>query len=814
MSKENSNVRFDEELGVNHGQDEIKIGDNNEHFEFEVEADTVFKRLAEDIYQSTSAGIREPLTNAITSVIRAKNEDYIDNKEEGMIVFDLFDDGESRTLLIRDNGVGMTRKEIDEVVTQIGKSTTRSKTELTGRFGMGFLATWMLAGGTNGGFFMYSNPRGVEEGPFKGIWTSNGFTEINEDIKTYGGLNENDYGIELEITLDNNIETERVLEWIDNYAEWSRVPILSRHHTEDGIIDEEYPPKNLIDKYEMFDEDKDKIQEEGYNVRHFEGINYYYIEHEAFNAVNSNIFEDSGRIGTSNIRNWILMDVPISFRGRPNNLPLGSIEVRLKNETPYVVEGPHKGCYVETGSSAPENIDGDVINIEQITENDIVTPYPTGTRDSLKDDTGFMSWLSEKFQSIHYKEIASILRSIDNLDEYASLSDDERDNFHSVLDEISNYNTNMNKVESKARTTFSKRFKSVLPHLHNSQVSLAPQGNNGVSRKSNREVITVRDLYIKTRDSDMNVYMAHRINQERAEFVWDSEQKHYVVRVDSSDQDIYRKHFGWKKLNNLDFASDLDMSESTRNKYLKESTDIEDKSVTIHIGSYNNTCSKTVGDIKEAGINQDKNITDDEGKEYNIEKLIIFKRGGKNVSDYKEFVGETIATISVSNEVYDYLKDYENIWTAEEAINYDIKIDQPDGEIINITEDGIPDDSIVHVIEGKNTIETFRNIDVIEKISGWISEKMNKETKYIPLTKFEIEFADIHFSWNANVIDPRDLLGIDRRYQNINIKSDVSLYAQAVIDENSPEINALKKTEANWDEGGKELVSAVKNNLE
>lgn len=813
MTEENSDIRFDDELGVNYGQDQVSVGEQNNHFEFEVETDAVFKRLAEDIYQSTSAGIREPLTNAITSVIRAEKDGYIEDKEEGMIVFELYDEGESRTLIIRDNGVGMTREEIDKVVTRIGKSTTRSKTELTGRFGMGFLATWMLAGGTDGGFFMYSNPRGVEEGPFEGIWTSNGFTEIEEDIETYGGLDENEYGIELEITLDNNISTEKVVNWIDKYSEWSRVPILARYHDEDGVSDEEYPPKSIKDKYEAFEKDEDKVLEEGYNVRSIDGLEYYTVEHEAFNAINSNIYEDTSHIGGTNISNWILMDVPISFNGITRNLPLPSIEVRLKNETPYVVDGPHEGCYVETGSSVPENIDGEVINIDEVTDNDVVTPYPTGTRDALKDNTGFINWLSEKFETIHYKKITSVIREIDTLDDYYNMSDDERDKFHAVLDRITNYRVDPDKVESKARTTFSKKFKSVLPYLDKGSVSLAPEGNSGVSRKSNRKSMKVRDLLLKTQDNESQVYMAHRIKQENAEFVWDSEEKHFVVRVESSRQDDYKKHFGWKMLNDLDFEVDLKMDESTRKEYIDNNTSLENQSVTIHIGSYSNTCSKTVKEIIEASSDSEAVIEDDVGEVYNIDKSIIFRRGGKNISEYENLVGDTITTISVSNDVYHYLKDNDNIWTAEKAINHNIEISQSNGDSINITEDGIPENCVVHVISGEETIEVFRDPSVMSDISDWICEKIGEDTNYIPLTKFEIEFADIRISWDDNVIDPRELLDINRRaYRNL-ARSDVSLYAKAVIDKDLPEVNALEKTDANWDEGGKELVESVESTM-
>lgn len=814
MDDKESELRFDDEMGVHHTGTKIETQEVENHYDFEVEAEAVFKRLAEDIYQSTSAGIREPLTNSVTSVIRAEQDGYLDNKDDGIIVFELYDKNDSDTLIIRDNGVGLTEEEVDKVVTRIGKSTTRSETNLTGRFGMGFLATWMLTGGTDGGFIMRSNPRGIDSEKFTGIWTSNGFTKLDEEIgNSYGGLGQDQYGVELEITVESKINTNELITWIDDYSEWTRVPVLFRHHKEDGSVeDEEYPPKKVIDKYKKL-ENGDDLDE---FVTSPDKIQYYKQEHDAFVAVNSNIRKQGRGFGGSHIKNWILMDVPMDHRAynsRSPSYPFSSIEVRLNYETPMVVSGPHEGYFVEMGSEIPERLEetNDVISEEQLVDTDIVTPYPTGTRDTFKDPTGFRSWLKDKFAEQYYEDIATIVRDVDTIDDYMNLSEDECDQFHNTIGEISDAYTlkksSVDRIESIAKTKFDPKFKELLVILQNGSIDYAPEGSNGVSRQSNREVRKTKEIIRDTYGTDKEVYMGHRITQDRAEFVWDSDTDHYVVRVESKQQDIYEDILGWKRLKHLEFETDLSMDDKLRRKYTTD-TDVKHKNVTLHIGSYSNTVKIEAKTLKKKVINGE-DIEDDDGEKYDLRKLIVFSRGGYNISDNNKLVGQYTATVSTTNDVFEYIMDNDHtdrIWSAEQALNYEVTVENSDGDTVYISGDST-DNYVYHVLD-KESIVDFRKKSVMNSIEEYISDNTNIEDPYyIPLTYFEVEFADITLNWGVNVIDTRDY--ISNRLNSVPVESDVELYTKAVLDLNEPIQKALEKTNADWNKGGKELIQEV-----
>lgn len=816
QEENDSQVRFEEEMGVHHAGNNISNQEVNKRYDFEVETEPVFKRLAEDIYQGREAGIREPLTNSVTSVTRAIEEGYLDNPSEGIIVCELYEEGNARRLTLRDNGVGITREELNKVVTQIGKSTSRSSERLTGKFGMGFLATWMLAGGTDGGFGMYSNPRGIDEGPFFGFWDNSGFSEMEPPKSSVAGLDENEYGVEFEIFVDQSISPDQLVEWIDKYAEWTRVPVLFRHHTEEGVIDEEYPPKDITTKYEEIENGRDP-EESDLDVNG-DDLNYYKVENKAFTAINSNL-ENVTSSGSSSVftrtrsfNRCILMDVPIEPDWKTRNqFPLSSLEVRINYETPYVVDGPHKGNFVVSSGENPEEMGNNYIQRESLTTNDVVTPFPTGTRDYLQDETGFIEWLSDKMYNMYYDEIAENVRSVNTLDDYCELTDEEVDRFHEVANEITQkYGIKtkgvVDRLEDRARTSFSQKFREALPLLQRN-VSLAPEGNKGVSRKNNRKAVKTSNIVRKTHlEDDKRVFMSHRITQDRAEFVWAAENEHFVVRVSSNRQQAFEDAFGWESLSDLDFSNDLDLTDEKRKEFTDDSQSVEETRLTLHIGNYGTTKKIQAKDLKEKIKNQEYIVDNDDNRHY-MSKLIIFDRTDDNISHNKDVIGSSIGTVSVNKEVYKYLKDVDNVWTAD-IIEEGITIPLSNGNTIDIPEDSFPEESVFHIVD-KETAAYFRDEEIMNKIQNWIRNNEGPENAvYIPLTTVEKNFSSVNIGYREWTIETQNETE-GGSYKTLNIDSDVELYVRTVLDEEGPEYDALKTVTANWSEGGKELIDNV-----
>lgn len=810
---EKSETRFDFEMGEFDGSEEINPNVVKRQYEFEVESETVFKRLAEDIYKSSKAGIREPITNSSTAIIRAVEEGYLDSITDGIINIE-FDRDENK-LIMEDNGVGMTRDEIDRILSVIGRSTSRSDAELTGKFGMGFLSIWMLVGGVDGGFIMKTNPRGVDEEPIEGVWNSKGFFEFDE--RTDNNITE---GTRLEILLGQNINDAQISDWVDEYATWARVPIMFKEYADNEIsIDEEYPVRKLVDDYEELETASERNYDGRFEYKN--NLSYSVIDNEYFTAVNSNVSVSKSKNVFNRkkpITNYLLLDVPIDSSAQDAkhlNYPTSSLEVRLKQEQRVVVSGPNEGHYVINPS---ENIDkSKTITENELHPEDVVLPQPTGTRDILADEYGFAKWLGGQFYEIYFEQNGQLLKDISTIDDYYNAESHERETFKSQISEYrehlshdnqSHHNVTLDEVGMDIGTYYTDELTRLLEISgSHSRISYAPRGKNGVSKSNNRTSKAIDPIVLEQREKDVDVFMAHRITQERADFVWDSKNEHMIVRIASDESQKYQDILGWKYLNELDFETGLEFEDGVREKHLDDS--VENEKLNIHSNNYGNTKKHEVADIVE-------NI-----EEQNFDVLVLFSRSGYNITSYKDLVTDTVSITSVSEEVYEYICENcasDKLRFAEDVVEDDFVVMDSAGNELSLIDDDIPDNYYVHLIP-KEVTETFRDMDIMRKIEKSLQNAAfadHDDAVYLPITFEEKDLSRRNIcTWGRNVINTNR--GSKNSYHDITeYRTLTEFYAGMVLGHSSDDerVKALCNTEASWLDGGKELAMLVEENIE
>ncbi|MDT5313400.1 MAG: molecular chaperone HtpG [Mycobacterium sp.] len=132
-----------------------------EHREFQAEARQLLQLMVHSIYSNKDSFLRELISNASDALDKLRLEAFR-NKDLDVDTSDLHIDVDidkaARTLTIRDNGIGMTRDEVVELIGTLAKSGTgelRQKLreanqasdteELIGQFGIGFYSTFMVA---------------------------------------------------------------------------------------------------------------------------------------------------------------------------------------------------------------------------------------------------------------------------------------------------------------------------------------------------------------------------------------------------------------------------------------------------------------------------------------------------------------------------------------------------------------------------------------------------------------------------------------------------------------------------------------------
>jgi molecular chaperone HtpG len=129
-----------------------------ETLEFQSEARQLLQLMIHSVYSNKDTFLRELISNASDALDKLRLEAYQDKELEvdtSDLHVELSTDPVARTLTVRDNGIGMTRDEVVELIGTIAKSGTaeflaklkesQQSDELIGQFGVGFYSSFMVA---------------------------------------------------------------------------------------------------------------------------------------------------------------------------------------------------------------------------------------------------------------------------------------------------------------------------------------------------------------------------------------------------------------------------------------------------------------------------------------------------------------------------------------------------------------------------------------------------------------------------------------------------------------------------------------------
>lgn len=129
-----------------------------ETLEFQSEARQLLQLMIHSVYSNKDTFLRELISNASDALDKLRLEAYQDKDLEvdtSDLHVELSADPVARTLTVRDNGIGMTRDEVVELIGTIAKSGTaeflaklkesQQSDELIGQFGVGFYSSFMVA---------------------------------------------------------------------------------------------------------------------------------------------------------------------------------------------------------------------------------------------------------------------------------------------------------------------------------------------------------------------------------------------------------------------------------------------------------------------------------------------------------------------------------------------------------------------------------------------------------------------------------------------------------------------------------------------
>ena len=132
-----------------------------EQLEFQAETHQLLELMIHSVYSNKDTFLRELISNASDALDKLKMASYQDKDLEvdtSDLHIELEVDKEARVLTVRDNGIGMSRAEVVDLIGTLAKSGTaqlrkqllkakpdQAAEELIGQFGIGFYSTFMVA---------------------------------------------------------------------------------------------------------------------------------------------------------------------------------------------------------------------------------------------------------------------------------------------------------------------------------------------------------------------------------------------------------------------------------------------------------------------------------------------------------------------------------------------------------------------------------------------------------------------------------------------------------------------------------------------
>ena len=252
--------------------------------QFKAESKRLLDLMINSIYTHKEIFLRELISNASDAIDKLYYKSLADgatglNRDDFQIF--LAADKDSRTLRIRDNGVGMTQEELDQnlgVIAKSGSLKFKSENEknedidIIGQFGVGFYSAFMVSDHVR----VESKAYGAEQAY---CWESDG-----ADGYTIRECEKADHGTEIILHIKEDTEEEKYSEFLDTYrirslvkkySDYIRYPIrmeVEKSRMKEGTEKDEKPEYETYTEVEtlnsmvpIWNKNKKDVTDEEYN---------------------------------------------------------------------------------------------------------------------------------------------------------------------------------------------------------------------------------------------------------------------------------------------------------------------------------------------------------------------------------------------------------------------------------------------------------------------------------------------------------------------------------------------------------------------
>lgn len=484
---------------------------------------------------------------------------------------------EARSIVCRDNGIGMTTAEAIERWNEPGESSSETDFSSAGRMGVGAL-TWLAIATTDNDFDAgilvktrtrrhrtIQSDEPVPEHDRRGYKF---FSYLGGMIAVPGQVDESFYGTEFHIPVHDSVRMSDFYGEIKKYMELCPVKVLWTETDSTGTIrEEEFEPTTFFDQYEHAERDAPAIA--------VDRPGEYSLAMDQPDVVPK---------GYSDTDTW-LIDMPIDRNERRNQRldTLYNDHLHLHNEQAIIVAGPNRGLRES--------------EVEELHDDDVPLPTPTMDRDRLSRDEAherFFDHLQQVASEREREQISDVVNDFFDCDDIYEAMDHVAENtedFELALKFLSeHYNGNHKSPKSVLQTLIKDvnfdidddemRYTAVEsegyqprdyspsstspPNMkHRShpkwplvelfcrlqdRASYATKGTINPDKKDNR---STKKMYYLLSDTD-RIFVAKQISDDRAKVVWNTYPDAIVVKV-SNYGTWMDEPFNATKLKNVPF---------------------------------------------------------------------------------------------------------------------------------------------------------------------------------------------------------------------------------------------------------------------
>jgi len=593
-----------------------------------------------EIYKGTSSAIYEGLGNAITAVSRARK--MFDAWDAGVFVrIEERNEGEVY-LTIRDEGIGMTKKFIDTVLSDIGTTTGLVGEASNSKFGRGFFALYMLVGESrkdaSGSFVMSTNPRldvdSEEEDiqpPYNVIFRPGELSYV----KTHSAaLDDNEYGTRLRFCVRDGVTADDIEKWVRDYGDYSRTPIMLERINPDGSMEnDELGGRKIEHKYE--DSTTVVVEEEG-----------------LYRAVASP--EAEGKVVILDAQTDTSSSMCFSLYEDWN------IDIRLLSEDGPIYDSPDESKIGKIPIDEEEIKDVPAGKRERYIRREEYDEYydnrldePSGTRDIIELSDEFLKQVSTQLEQKLINRIKDALSNLSSPSDWENLSENQSNLIGSIISRRT-HKWNINSL-------IDSDTKKLLRNLSRS-VSVIKEGStiNNPKKISSHNKETRRAYEIQEEYDE--VYYGHSILQRRADAVW-SDGNNAVIKSKPKRYDSY-ENLGWTKITDVTSRSveDMDVEDDVVQEFKRVyqtegktdssvADNYDDRELTIHYQNYSKTINTTVGQIRDHfGDNPDNY----ESNLSSVGRIVAFTSTSEHsISTNKDITDNYTATCNCVNSVFE-----------------------------------------------------------------------------------------------------------------------------------------------------------------